>query len=41
MFEFIKKLFRRKDKMGEQNINLNEVENIIMWYFASRKYRET
>ena len=26
--------------MGEQNINLSEVENIIMWYFASRKYRE-
>ena len=40
MFKFIKKLFRRKDKMGEQNINLSEVENIIMWYFASRKYRE-
>ena len=40
MIEFIKKLFRRKDKMREQNINLSEFESIIMWHFASQKYRE-
>ena len=26
--------------MGEQNINLSEVESLIMWHFASQKHTE-
>ena len=40
MFEFIKRFFRRKDKMEKDNINLSEVESIIMWYFSSENYRK-
>ena len=38
MFEFIKRFFRRKDKMEKDNINLSEVESIIMWHFSSENY---
>ena len=34
MFEFIKRFFRRKDKMEKDNISLSEVESIIMWLFS-------
>ena len=40
MFEFIKRFFRRKDKMEKDNINLSEVESIIMWHFSSENYRK-
>ena len=39
MFEFIKRFFRRKDKMEKDNISLSEVESIIMWHFSSDSYR--
>ncbi len=39
MFEFIKRFFRRKDKMEKDNISLSEVESIIMWHFSSDGYR--
>lgn len=39
MINLIKRLFGRKDKM-ENKVNLSEIENIIMWHFASRKYKE-
>lgn len=40
MFEFIKRFFRRKDKMEKDNISLSEVESIIMWHFSSENYRK-
>lgn len=39
MFDFIKRFFRRKDKMEKDNISLSEVESIIMWHFSSDSYR--
>ena len=39
MFEFIKRFFRRKDKMEKDNISLSEVESIIMRHFSSDGYR--
>ncbi|WP_314396361.1 phage portal protein [Leptotrichia shahii] len=40
MLEKIKNLFRRNKMESKNKIDLTEVENIIMWYLASPKYRE-